>query len=291
MIEIMYVVTDVFQLLIIYNFAQRMLIRRYTKMFTYLAWVGIFLAGEIPVCFNNSHMVFTVSNILLIVGLGILYRDRIKKKIVVFLYIAIFILFSECITNFLLNTLSFNDNSNDYFVVGSIISKLIFVLLIQIVILFNRNSNDLDMNFGLWLGALIIPVCSIVIMILVYYLRKDIAVGAEDIAIYMVLLLINYVSVVQFDNIQKMIFLDAKNTLLEQQESYYINQCQRTNELWDGTRRFRHDIKNQYIVEQELLNMGKYEELKEKYRTTISSMVKEKKYSETGNIYVDSLIN
>ena len=137
MIEIMYVVTDVFQLLIIYNFAQRMLIRRYTKMFTYLAWVGIFLAGEIPVCFNNSHMVFTVSNILLIVGLGILYRDRIKKKIVVFLYIAIFILFSECITNFLLNTLSFNDNSNDYFVVGSIISKLIFVLLIQIVILFS----------------------------------------------------------------------------------------------------------------------------------------------------------
>lgn len=147
------------------------------------------------------------------------------------MYIAAFIICSECITSILLVIFDFPNNSDSFFAVGSIISKLIFALLIQIVAM----------------------------IFLVYYLRKDINVEPIEILVYIILLIINYISVIQFDSIQRMILLDTQNKVLEQQGRYYINQCKITNELWETTRRFRHDIKNQYIVEKELLKRKKYE--------------------------------
>jgi hypothetical protein len=277
-------------MLVICSFAEKMLNRKVKKVYAYAIWIMVFVIDELIVLLDNKLVNLFAVGIIYMVAEQLIYSDRLKRKFIILAYYYVFGMIAELIANVLL--LKFTTvGEEDFNLMGSVLSKIIFCVFIRIVMLMGKNKNDIKMNFKLWISVLVIPFSSVVLLLLIYYIRVEDAFDVLDIIIYGIILLINYVSYVQFDNIQKMVYLDMKNKLLEQESDYYVNQYEVTKELWDNIRKIRHDMKNEYIAEELMLQNGNYSQLEETYRKKIEEVQLARKYSESGNMYLDAVIN
>lgn len=292
MIQMMNIVANIFQLFAVYLFMDNMLKKKYKTKYMILFWI-IEIAIDEYVAMKVNTLPFTVvtttATMVLIVLL--LYSDNVKNKILMVVYSFIFISISEAIANVILITSLKTNESEEYFLVGSIISKMVYFLFITIVIVTNKKNESVRMDLKTWIIIMIIPICSIIMIVLMYPLTSNRKFGIDSLCIYSILMLINYVAVIQFLNSQKIIYLDIRNKELAQESKYYLNQCELTNEMLESIRRIKHDIKNQYIVDEQLLNNKKYEELSRRYKDRLNVMDNQTVYSNTGNIYIDSIIN
>lgn len=290
MIILFYAICDLFQLMFLHSFVDKMLARKYNKYISYAIWGITFVLDEVVVFFydNNSlHMaVYFMIMISIVFGL---YDDSIKSKILVLVFMFAFSLFSEIIVFVIINVLF--KVTDDIYMLGSALAKILECLLIRIVLLLKKDKNNMEMSFRLWAGVVIIPVATCIIFILQYYLNRGVHNDVSEIAFYSLLLLINYMAFSMFDDIQQVMLLKNENKLLEQQREYYLKQCEQVQKLWEDMREFRHNISNQYISEQTLIKNKKYEELSKKYESMINYIKSETLYASSGNLCIDSLIN
>ena len=108
---------------------------------------------------------------------------------------------------------------------------------------------------------------------------------------YAIILVVNYLTVIQYDDVQKMLYLNNKNRLLEEQKIYYVQQYEQTKQSWEMIRSMRHNMKNEYISESILLRNGEYEKLEKIYHERIGELEESKLVSQSGNIYIDAVVN
>lgn len=290
MTVLFYVVCDIFQLLILYEFMDKMLGRKYSKYITYLVWISTFIIDEVVVYFgNNNYLNTVVYYILMIFLIFFLYDGSIKSRILVIIFMDVFSTISEIavyVIMYMLFTVT-----DDVYMLGSASAKILQCILLRVVLIIKKDSKNLEMNFRLWISVLAIPIVTEIILISPYYFNKDFQNSRYEILLYILFLIINYVSFSMFDDIQQVMLLKNENKLLEQQRGYYLRQCEQVQKLWEDMRDFRHNIKNQYISEQVMLKNKDYGELEQRYETMIDYMKSEVLYASSGNLYIDSIIN
>lgn len=290
MTELFYAVCDIFQLLILYEFMDKMLERKYGKYKTYLVWISIFILDEVVVYLgNNNYLNTVVYYTLMIFLIFFLYGGSIKSRVLVMIFMDVFSTISEIavyVIMYMLFTVT-----DDVYMLGSASAKILQCILLRVVLLIKKDSKNLEMNFRLWISVLAIPLITNVILMCQCYFNRGFHNIRYEILLYILFLIINYVSFSMFDDIQQVMLLKNENKLLEQQRGYYLRQCEQVQKLWEDMRDFRHNIKNQYISEQVMLKNKDYGELEQRYETMIDYMKSEVLYASSGNLYIDSIIN
>lgn len=290
MIILFYAICDIFQLLILFSFMEKMLGRKYNKYITYVVWIGMFIIDEVVVHFSDSsYLNLAIYFIILISNTFLLYDGSLKSKMLVIVFVDIFSAISETVA-FLIISMLFSV-TDDIFMLGSASAKILECVMLRVVMLINKDRKNMEIGFRLWASVLAIPIVTDVILMAQYYINEGFHNSVYEVLLYTLYLIINYVAFSMFDDIQQVMLLKNENKLLEQQRGYYLKQCEQVQKLWEDMREFRHNIKNQYVSEQVMLINGDYKELEQRYRTMIDYIQSEVLYASSGNLYIDSIIN
>lgn len=285
-----YAICDIFQLLILFSFMEKMLERKYKKYITYVVWIGMFIIDEVVVYFSDSsYLNLAIYFIILICNTFLLYDGSFKSKMLVIIFVDVFSAISETVV-FVIISMLFNV-TDDIFMLGSASAKILECVMLRVVMLINKDRKNMEIGFRLWASVLAIPIVTDVILMVQYYINDGFHNTVYEVLLYTLYLIINYVAFSMFDDIQQVMLLKNENKLLEQQRGYYLKQCEQVQKLWEDMREFRHNIKNQYVSEQVMLSNGDYEELEQRYRAMIDFIQSEVLYASSGNLYIDSIIN
>ena len=105
------------------------------------------------------------------------------------------------------------------------------------------------------------------------------------------LLLMNIFTFYLIKHILKMHEEQYKVSMLKHQYEAYENEMKLILASAEKTKAMRHDIKNHFLVLKELLDNNRSEELKEYLNKLISFNESKHRYSASGNLVIDSLIN
>ena len=290
MTVLFYAICDIFQLLILFSFMEKMLGRKYNKYITYVVWIGMFIIDEVVVYFSDSsYLNLAIYFIILISNTFLLYDGSLKSKMLVIVFVDVFSAISETVA-FVIISMLFSV-TDDIFMLGSASAKILECVMLRVVMLINKDRKNMEIGFRLWASVLAIPIVTDVILMAQYYINDGFHNSVYEVLLYTLYLIINYVAFSMFDDIQQVMLLKNENKLLEQQRGYYLKQCEQVQKLWEDMREFRHNIKNQYVSEQVMLINGDYKELEQRYRTMIDYIQSEVLYASSGNLYIDSIIN
>lgn len=285
-----YAICDIFQLLILFSFMEKMLGRKYNKYITYVVWIGMFIIDEVVVYFSDSsYLNLAIYFIILISNTFLLYDGSLKSKMLVIVFVDVFSAISETVA-FVIISMLFSV-TDDIFMLGSASAKILECVMLRVVMLINKDRKNMEIGFRLWASVLAIPIVTDVILMAQYYINDGFHNSVYEVLLYTLYLIINYVAFSMFDDIQQVMLLKNENKLLEQQRGYYLKQCEQVQKLWEDMREFRHNIKNQYVSEQVMLINGDYKGLEQRYRTMIDYIQSEVLYASSGNLYIDSIIN
>lgn len=171
-----------------------------------------------------------------------------------------------------------------------ILSKIVWFCLIKFVSLFVKMRKNTELNIGDWLEVFIVPAGSIWIMIALYVQRENEKSLFNFVAVAMVMV-INIFTYYLYDKSKEVVERKIKEKLLLEQCDYYMRQNKESTEWWQELRRFRHDMKQHYILEKTLLEANDYDALKKYCNENLSIVEGRKLSARTGNFYFDSIIN
>lgn len=287
---IFYIICNLFQMLLMYAFAEKMLTRKYSKNITFFSWLVSVSVDEILVhIVKNNNFNIVLYNIIIFYLLYTLYNESIKNKIIVLVFMNISGIISECIVYFLMRTLV--GATDETYLMGAASAKIVECIIIRVFLIIKKDRYIVDFNFRLWVSVLTIPFVSYVFFVVQYYFNNGFSNVTVEVLFYSLFLIINYISFSMYDDVSQVMLLRNENKLLENQKEYYLKQNEQVFELWESMREFRHNISNQYFSEQTLLREGRYEELDKRY-TDMMSYVRSNVYSvRTGIFCIDSLLS
>lgn len=289
--SVIYIIAEVFQLIIMMTFANKMLKKRYDNIRTFLIWVAFFVIDEILIKFQQINLVNTLlyfSGIIIVMCVS--YRNTLKDKAITVMFITAFSFVSEFAAVIIFHTIFTGMDQKVEMVFAPTVAKFILFILLLIVMIKN-NTIYVELNMKLLIATMIIPLCSTIIITLKTYDKGYSDINIYDVILVCVTMMVDYTAFYLFDNIQRAMYLKNKNELLEQQGKCYLNQCEELYKMWEDLRDFRHNIRNQYVVEETLLNEKKYDQLQLEYKEKLKSFRQDNIYSKTGNIPVDAIIN
>lgn len=290
MTTVFFIICNLFQVLIIFSFVDKMLTRKYSKKVTIIAWIIGFIVDESLVYFaNNMNINTLLYYTVVILILYFFYNEHIKNKIIVLAFMCVFSMLSECIVYFVM--IAFFEITEKTYLMGSASAKIIECIIIRVVLIIKKDKYIVNFNFRLWLSVLVIPMISYAFFIVQLNLNDGFSSTLVEVIFYTMFLIINYVAFSMFDDVSQVMLLKSENKILEKQKEYYIKQNEQVFALWESMREFRHNISNQYFSEQTLLREGRYEELDKRY-TDMMSYVRSNVYSvRTGIFCIDSLLS
>lgn len=171
-----------------------------------------------------------------------------------------------------------------------VLSKLVWFIIIKITLLVVKRNKMIELNIQDWLEVFIVPVGSIWVLISIFI------TGTMDkhfwafIAVFM-LLLINIFTYYLYDMAKENMEKRSREVILEKQCAYYIRQSKESKEWWEELRKFQHNMKQHYILENVYLEKKDYDALKRYCDENLVFLNKKSCISNSGNIYIDSVIN
>lgn len=291
MINLMYVMGIVFEVLISVSFFDKMLTRKRNRGFVIVVWALSSILSDILV-----DSIPLVIRLMLSIGLAlsvlyIMYNGSFMNKLIIVAFMNIACIVAELTANIILILIIGYSSDREFFVLGYVLTKIIYFLLTRIVILVNKNKNNIETQYKSFFSILVVPITSIVLLVSIYMMKPVKVFEVYDIIIYASAMIINYITVVQYDSLQRLMYLDIRNRILEKQSEYYVSQNIQMQELWDKIRNIRHNMKNEYVMNKVLLADGKYGELMKRYDDIISEIKEDKNIANSGNVYIDAIIN
>lgn len=291
MINLMYVMGIVFEVLISVSFFDKMLTRKRNRGFVIVVWALSSILSDILV-----DSIPLVIRLMLSIGLAlsvlyIMYNGSFMNKLIIVAFMNIACIVAELTANIILILIIGYSSDREFFVLGYVLTKIIYFLLTRIVILVNKNNNNIETQYKSFFSILVVPITSIVLLVSIYMMKPVKVFEVYDIIIYASAMVINYITVVQYDSLQRLMYLDIRNRILEKQSEYYVSQNIQMQELWDKIRNIRHNMKNEYVMNKVLLADGKYGELMKRYDDIISEIKEDKNIANSGNVYIDAIIN
>lgn len=171
-----------------------------------------------------------------------------------------------------------------------VISKIIWFLLIKIAFQIVKIRRKTELCIQDWLEVFVVPAGSIWILFTLFFAgaQEDSAFDFLSVAI---ILLINFFTFYLYDKAKGSMEKRIREEILKQQRAYCVWQDTENKEWWEQINRFRHDMKQRYIIEKAFLQKRDYAALEKYCDDNLEFLCSKRNVSDTGNIYIDSIIN
>ena len=140
-----------------------------------------------------------------------------------------------------------------------------------------------------WLASIVIPISTLILEVIIANqtnLTKVEAVGSA-----LLLFAVNIIAFYLYDSLAENYIKKSKLALLQKEKELYSRQCEIMQSSTEDLQAFRHDMSNQLIILNHLLEEGKDEEARRQL-DQLSYFIKGKViYSTSGNTIIDGLVN
>lgn len=289
MIDIIYVIGNVFQVLAFEMYFENTMKRKFNKHITLIVMMLVLISSDFLLELMNGGSKIVMAMIITFITIFFLYDNSITKIIIVLILVTIFQLISEMLSALILSICITQDKNN--YLVGYVLSKILFLLVLRIIKLRNKSKDDSLMGSKTLMSIVAIPVLSIIMIVLCYDLKLASDISIKDVLFCSIIFLINYINIIQYENVQKMLKLQRNNELLMEQKKSYLFQYEQNQKNMDSIMRIKHNIKNDYIRQKIMLDNKDYDGLMELYRQKVNNVESVVQESNTGNNVFDSVIN
>ena len=272
MVNAICIIGDLFELLAKIQYFDKTLTKKRNSFWVITVWVAAFVLDEYLALNVQSVWKVSVYFLVMFLCIFILYEGRLNKKIIAVLFVSVFQTIAEVVAIIIINGGYKNES---VYIMAYMMSKIIFFIFIRVAMHFNKRKNEYIMGNKTFISILLIP--SLCILLILLFTLSNL-----DKNNYSYLDMIFY---------QKMLYLNNRNLVLEEQKIYYIQQYEQTKKMWDLMSSMRHNMKNEYISQSILLKDKEYEKLSELYHERIGELEVSKVLSKSGNIYIDAIVN
>lgn len=290
--NIIYLLANFFMMFIIHRFMrvffERQICGNGIEIILYLLYFiatsGVYLLIDIPI-------LTLTTNLICMFIISLTYESSIQKRLSYIIYIYIFMSIPELLvgaltgyTNF--STLIEGDYQDSFGIIAARVLAYSEVLVFQ-----NFKSEKERKNIGWtsWMASVIIPVFTLtagLIMASCSDLTKTKAVVLEAL-----LFVVNIIAFYLYDSLAENYIKKSKLALLQKENELYSRQCEIMQSSTEDLQAFRHDMSNQLIILNHLLEEGKDEEAKRQLNQ-LSHFIKGRViYSTSGNTIIDGLVN
>lgn len=268
--------------------------RELKKELFVLIWFGYYFLQLIVGDVIQDPIISLFFNIISLAALcEIIYKGSVKSKIIISFSIVVIWMVIELLTAYLL--FIFVLNEKQVIEMGSIISKIILILVIKVIR--NKVSRDSlkDVSLQYWIYLFSLPGCSIFIL---YNLYRDSYYTIEEnytfnsISMFLILLL-NLFFYKIYEKLSADTEMQKQSYIYEKQMQLFMEQIQEREKMDLEIRELKHNIKGHLICLNEYIQQDNIKSLKEYF----SDMYKyldvngDKRICETGNIVIDTVIN
>ncbi len=259
--------------------------REFISYFLYYAIpTAIYLFVDIPVL-----NLFLNISFWLIITLN--YRSTWKKRFLCMALMLVLFTIVESIVALACGFVQFNVLEHTYYasLLSLICSPLMEFMLIQCLLKYRNLKKEVSMPVTYWIAIIFVPFVSFYLMVKIFSCG---AFGTRELFICSVLVLgVNLIifglydrQIMMFEQEKQAQFLRAQNNLLESQ----IELIKTSHEM---TKSMRHDWKNHVHAICQLIEQGKYQEVRqysEKMKEHSGEMLNR---ANSGNLIVDSILN
>lgn len=264
------------------------------KLIGYIGWLiyyAFLVITDFGILFPPQILLF--GNILMVFMLCTITRKTgIKKRCICTILICTVWMLMEVIVLQVLEAVGTESGIIDN--AGSFISKMCMLLFSVVIGRYAKEGQYAEIPLRYFLITLLVPVSSI------YMIHNILLMAAfhQEYAFFSViagilLLLINYVIFMVYDQMGKAAELQSRNRLYEQQLELCSRQAEERESFYIELRRMRHDMKNHLSGILGMVKAGKMEEAGAYIQGMLDDGIRdgEKEVSRSGNIVVDSLVN
>jgi sensor histidine kinase YesM len=222
-------------------------------------------------------------NVTGIVLLSFLYKGKIQWRIGAGLFIVALIILSDAATAPVYTTIEY--------IFTLFFSKLLMFLLVKITLRFTKSFGEGNLSSWYWIGLFCFPFLSI---LSIAKLSGELSLR-EYPTLYPALsggmLLINFLIILLCDRVLTIQSAQNKNNLLEQQNTYYMNQYLLTKERQQEVITFQHDFRNILLGLRSQLQDGEKEAGLDEVDKLLGVIEHSSDGCNTGSILIDSIIN
>lgn len=290
--EVMYIVTSPMYAFAIYklfhSFFDEQICNKKTEILLYF---GYTVLQSAIIFFTRVPLLMLLFNVVSLFLLSFSYQSSIQKKIVSTSLIYSVLLLVEIIVSTGIGFLDIKIYQNSSFnSIGGLI--LIRTATMIVAYLINRYKSSNEDDYPL---SRIYYLAFTVILLGTLYLFVTSLENAR-LTIYNViisgvtLIIVNITMIIIDEKIYNAIILLNEKNILEQQNMAYENQTEIINQSTESIKAFRHDMKNHFIMVNEMYKNNKSDEI-ETYIEGIIDELDSGSFSRSDNFVIDSIIN
>lgn len=290
--EITYAATNIFGTYIIYKlltiFFDDLRSNRKIEM---LSYGGYYLISSALFFLVRVPTIMMVSNVILFFCLTLNYHSTLKKRFISSFLSYMILMCIEIMISVFTDQFNFSvvENSEFNSIIGMILIRIVSMLVVSVIANLKNVKKDIPIPNFYWLGTIFISVSSLcLLMILVENINfKQI----EATVLAFIILSINFMVIIMYDNLYRAFTVKSEKLLLEQQNKAYEKQFDLIQQSLRITQIMRHDIKNHMITLKALHTSTETIDFNEYVSKIISSVENTKAYSNSENYVIDSIIN
>lgn len=241
--------------------------------------------------FIDIPIFLLVMNYVLMFCITFNYKSNMQKKLLSALYILIFMLIPEFIIAACTGYLQFSFFTEGTYsdTLGLVAMRLLTYMMALLVERFKAVKNNQQVSIFSWMAAVLIPLITLIMEIMLLE-AKSISQIQAIISIILMFVL-NITAFYLYDSLAESYAQKSRFALLEKENELYRKQCELMQASTTELQAFRHDLNNQFIAMNELLNNEKYDNLKMHIQELFKITGEKAVYSTTGNVAVDGIIN
>ncbi len=258
----------------------------------YAAWGAYILLQYLMIVIEAVHPVLTfLINILLVTMIQIVSCSGGLRKALLRSGIlnASWMAAEVIIRSILLLT---GTGGEHYFTVGSILSKLAMYIAVQLYGRWRSKDIGVTLSFRHWAELFLIQVSYVFVIYSTYASTLRSGTHAAFCVIAVMMILTDCIICDAYEKIGRQALVERQNRAYEQEIRMCENQAAEREAAYRKTRIQRHDLKNQLVAVNTLLDAGRAGEAADQIREMIRiNGAMKQEISHSGNIVLDALVN
>ncbi len=257
----------------------------------FVVWGGYYVCINIMTYFlvHNIWFNMAVSLTAFFLVVRVIYSDSLCSVLIVTFFVYLTGMGTEVLLLFFVRFLDWPLDENTE-MVYAIISRLICFCIVKTILLIVKKRRNIELDYRDWMEVFIVPAGSIWVLLTLMNAGPFSKQVSSFIATF-IILLINVATYYLYDRARETEETRVREKVLEKQCEYYVRQNKESQKWWEELRNFRHDIKQHYLLEKMLIDAGNYSELERYCNESLKLVTKGRLVSNTGNLYIDSIIN
>lgn len=290
--HIIYLLANFFTIFVVHRFMRIFFEgRRCNRILNLLSYLLYFVATSLSYFLFDIPLITLVINLITMFIISLTYEASVQKRIVYVIYMYLFMAVAEIITAAMTGYVYFSVFKQGNYRNSFGVIAIRIVIYGETLLLENIKLTKSGRNIGwiFWLASIMIPVSTLILEVIIANqtnLTKVEAVGSVSL-----LFAVNIIAFYLYDSLAENYIKKSKLALLQKENELYSRQCEIMQSSTEDLQAFRHDMSNQLIILNHLLEEKKEEEAKRQLNQ-LSHFIKGRViYSTSGNTIIDGLVN